>query len=197
MPAWPHAGNTNRNVVHACVSTQDGVTRIVGISEACQRGETAKHWKIAPQGQGFRIVDANGLVVGPILGAVNGSYSDAESFVVAMQVGAITFGVSVDRTHIFTKNYLVLLFESVDCTGPAYLLDDQSASPLPPSVITPDGIAFVGNRSGTISAASMQSFRYSDPSNGPGCYPPGVPDLVAVPTLQVDLSVYAAPFALQ
>jgi hypothetical protein len=31
-PAWPHAGNTDADAVHACVATKDGSTRIVGVN---------------------------------------------------------------------------------------------------------------------------------------------------------------------
>src|SRR6185503_14164710 len=45
-PAWPHAGNTDPNTIHACVAPKDGNTRIVGVNGACKNGETASHWGI-------------------------------------------------------------------------------------------------------------------------------------------------------
>lgn len=49
--AFPHAGDTDPNHVHACVDNKSKAVRIVGINGTCRSFETAKHWNIVgPQG---------------------------------------------------------------------------------------------------------------------------------------------------
>src|SRR5262249_15735262 len=49
-----HAGNTDPNVIHACVNNVNGGDRIVGVTGTCSGSEHAVHWAIAgpigPQG---------------------------------------------------------------------------------------------------------------------------------------------------
>src|SRR5262249_1450260 len=42
-----HAGNSDPNVIHACVNNSNGVDRIVGVSGTCLVSEHAVHWAIA------------------------------------------------------------------------------------------------------------------------------------------------------
>jgi len=39
-----HDGNSNPNLVHACVLDSNSTVRIVGTSTECETGETAQHW---------------------------------------------------------------------------------------------------------------------------------------------------------
>lgn len=49
--AYAHNGNSDPNVVHACVQKSSNQVRIVGVDGSCTRSETADHWSIiGPQG---------------------------------------------------------------------------------------------------------------------------------------------------
>jgi hypothetical protein len=48
---YAHAGDSNPNMVHACVQQSSKQVRIVGVSGACTNAETPVHWAIVgPQG---------------------------------------------------------------------------------------------------------------------------------------------------
>jgi len=50
-PAYAHVGNSDPEVVHACVGKILKVTRIVGVAGSCANSEDAVHWAITgPQG---------------------------------------------------------------------------------------------------------------------------------------------------
>jgi hypothetical protein len=48
---FAHAGNSDPNVVHACVNEGSNLVRIVGVNGSCNNPETPVHWSIVgPQG---------------------------------------------------------------------------------------------------------------------------------------------------
>jgi hypothetical protein len=44
---YAHAGNSDPNVVHACVNQGSNIVRIVGVNGSCTNAESALHWSIA------------------------------------------------------------------------------------------------------------------------------------------------------
>src|SRR5262245_56719987 len=74
-PAWPNAGNSDSNAVHACISNKDGTTRSVGITGTCKNNETAAHWNIIgpPGPTGPSVYDAEDRRVGTIISLSQGA----------------------------------------------------------------------------------------------------------------------------
>jgi hypothetical protein len=122
-PASAHDGNASNSVVHACVAKEGGV-RIVGVDGTCKKNETAVHWNIGgspgPAGSGLRVVDSNGLVVGPLVGTHEVVIPFAGS---QFLVEIFRFRFTFSRLE---EGQLTRFFETSDCTGTPYLLSTLS-----------------------------------------------------------------------
>lgn len=92
-------------VFHACVATQTGLVRIIDASiESCKNHEVPRTWSMigpigpqgprgpmGPAGAGFKVVDADGTVVGPV---IESSRQNAEN--------GEPFGIPVLATRVLT-----------------------------------------------------------------------------------------------
>lgn len=123
-----HGGDPN--VVHGCIKTQQGITRIVGAYEPCGPSETAVHWNITgqtgptgpagpqgppgPAGAAFlEVVDSADEPVGSVVGV------EFLNPVVAFKAGERVFALKLIDDQLY--GYSFPYFQSEDCRGPAYV----------------------------------------------------------------------------
>jgi hypothetical protein len=140
------------------------------------------------------LVDANGKKVGSVVGIVNDRDGEIVALNVAIAIGNIPFVLTARREELSGNPNLSLWFLTTDCSGPAFLLDDElpsSTSPLPPVVVDNNNFAFVGKRTLRFQTSGMQTWR--TPSGG-GCRVASPELRFFVPTALVDLNIFAPPF---
>jgi hypothetical protein len=132
-PAFPHAGNSNPNDVHACVGRNSKIVRIVGVNGHCVGhprflAERAVHWPgaaaspSAQSAQGtrpLRFVDATGRQVGLAIAH--------DRAVLDLPDGALV-AVGVSRSGFVETEQESSLYDSFDCTGPGYLDADTASN---------------------------------------------------------------------
>lgn len=154
--------------------------------------------KLSP-GKSLTLIDATGKKVGGVVGTMSGGEGDTDiaGVDVALTFGSLDFVLRASRTALSGNATLTLIFESGDCSGPAFLLDDDGVaadSPLLPVVVDNTNTAFVGLRSQRFETSSMASFRHA---NSNTCNSFGPELRFFVPTTQISLNVFTPPFGVR
>jgi hypothetical protein len=150
-------------------------------------------------GKSLTLIDATGKKVGGVVGTRSGGGTDTDivGVDVALILGSLDFVLRASRTALTGNATLTLIFQSGDCSGPAFLLDDDgdvADSPLAPVVVDHTNTAYVGLRNERFRTSAMASFRYP---TGPGCNPFGLELRFVVPTTQINLNVFIPPFSVR
>jgi len=169
------------STVYACV-TPSGSPRVISTSPlTCHRAETLITWNQQGPHDGNRlqVVDSLGKVIGPLIGPS----------VVGIQVGDQWVSLVVHENEFTTASSA--MYETTDCSGPAYL----PAANIP----TP---AFVKNSTLYYLAAphqirSLRSSFGGPPSFGCTAYSEPVQEFVGAITPLADVSSFVPPFRVQ
>ena len=191
-----HGGDTS--LIHACVK-KTGALRIIAADGTCKKTETALDWNVAGPAP-LAVYDANGTKVGDVVGLIDENRPDegVTAAHVALRTGQLTFVLRVYRKKFESTAYVSFVFGTSDCTGPAFLLDEDDwgpgVSPLSPAVVDITNVVFVGDRTQRFQTSSMASFRSFD---GGVCRPFSPELWFVVPTVQVNLNVFAPLFSVR
>lgn len=97
--------------IHACVHKNTGALRVISGTATCNpSNETPLTWNAAGGSGGFRVLDTKEALVGPLLEAGH----------VLVFIDGHWFAPGVTKSG-FVETGLFYLYESTDCTGPAYV----------------------------------------------------------------------------
>ena len=108
-----------QGVINACVNNKTGAVRII-TSGSCKQGETQISWPGSGATSPLKLVDSNGIIVGPVI--------DASA--VIMTFSGVKFYVgAIPSQLIFApfSNNVTRYYESADCSGTPYLEVDTQA----------------------------------------------------------------------
>jgi hypothetical protein len=203
------SGSTSaaQTVINACVNTTNGGVRIVSAGTACKNGEAPLQWGQGGGSNGLNVVDAAGVVVGPLVGTGGDEFTYAQS-VVAVTVNNTKVAV-VASPEGFAGVLQYLWFSSTDCTGQAYVypgwnafggrssLLEPSVGLLDPSTNAPyPTMHHYYGRTADVQSVSIGSLTSSYPFSA-YCFPTSTGDAPVTPALPLDLTQFQPPLSIQ